>query len=37
MVYAAIAAVIAVDIILVIVIGAFILGARAREDAHRHP
>jgi hypothetical protein len=33
MVYLAIAA---VDLILVIVIGAFILGARAREEAH-HP
>jgi hypothetical protein len=32
MVYLAIAA---VDVVLVIVIGAFILGARAREEAHR--
>jgi hypothetical protein len=33
MVYAAI---LAVDLVLVIVIGVFILGARAREEAHRH-
>jgi hypothetical protein len=32
-VYAAIAA---VDVILVIVVLVFILGARAREEAHRH-
>ena len=33
MVYLAIAA---VDVVLVIVVLAFILGARAREEAHRH-
>ena len=35
MVYAAIATVVAVDIVLVIVVLAFILGARAQEEAHR--
>ena len=33
MVYAAIAA---IDVILVIVIGLYIMGARAHEEAHRH-
>jgi hypothetical protein len=36
MVYAAIATVIVVDAILVIVVGMFIMGTRARADAHRH-
>ena len=33
MVYLGIAA---IDIVLIVVIGAFILGARAHEEAHRH-